>query len=240
VPNRIDQGWSQRTHHRACMLLAVLLVGVLVGLASPASADTTYNPPSGTWNGEIIFLSQACHDGNDDVPGGPCITNYGCNSYSENAESAVIAVQAILGSGPGWNLLERGYKVIRGTGTVGHNISASNSAGADLHVPLHTNGRTENCSNSTASLHGTQVLYVSTSGSACATDILTGLGSASPGTSDQKIYRTNLGELNSTTAVACYLEADYHTWNLGVSWILDEVNWTWRLGYGIDTYLGYP
>jgi hypothetical protein len=230
---------SMRQGVHVSIYLAIALL-MIVGLARPASADTTYNPPSGTWNGKIIYVSQACHDGNDGVPGGPCITNPGCDNYSENSQSSTTAATTIFGVGTGSNLLERGYRAIRGNGTVSQNIANSNAAGAHMHIPLHTNARTESCSNTTASSHGTQVLYVSTNGSNCAGLMRDRVGPVSPGTNDQKVFRNDLGELNNTTAVACYLEAEYHTWLTGVTWIRDEVNWTWRIGWSVDSYLGYP
>ena len=66
------------------------------------------------------------------------------------------------------------------------------------------------------------------------------VGYDSPGTTDVRVYRNNLAELNNTNAVACYLEADFHTWNRGVTWIRNEVDWTWKVGLTVDEYLGYP
>jgi hypothetical protein len=220
-------------------LSGLLGLTLAVGLASPASADGTYLP-SDAWNGVVIYLSRACHDGNDGVPGGPCITNNGCSGYSENSGSAQITAAAILGTGEGENLLERGYKVIMGTGTVSQNISASNASGARLHIPIHTNARSESCTNTTTSVHGTEILYRSTNGGSCADYMVARIGPGSPGSNDRKVYRTDLGELNTTTAIACYIEADYHTWNSGVQWINGSVNWSWRIGYSVDAYLGYP
>lgn len=109
-----------------------------------------------------------------------------------------------------------------------------------MHIPLHTNARTESCTDTVAANHGTQGFYVSTSGANCATSMASKVGSLSPGTTDTSVYRTNLAELNNTNAVACYLEAEFHTWNSGVTWIRDEVDWTWRIGWTVDAYYGYP
>jgi hypothetical protein len=240
----VSQDETSQTLHKRYRLATALALAftIALGIASPATADTTYNPPSGTWNGKIIYVSQACHDGNDGTPGGPCIPNMGCMSFNENTQSSTTAATTIFGVGTGANLLERGYRAVRGTGTVNQNIANSNAAGAHIHIPLHTNapGGSWTCSNTTASNKGTLVMYVSTNGSNCSTRLVNRVGPASPGTNDVKAYRTNLGELNSTNAVACYLEAEYHTWNIGVTWIRDEVNWTYRIGWAIDEYLGYP
>lgn len=227
--------------------LLVLTVGALllqavaaVSLASAAQADATYNPS--TWNGYTIYLSQACHDGNDGTPGGPCIPNIGCNSFNENSQSFTTAVSAAIGTYSQENLIERGYRTIRGTGTASQNIASSNAAGARMHIPLHTNAQGQGaCGGSTAaSVNGTQPQYVSSGGSRCSDLMVSSIGPASPGTNDRKVYRTNLGELNSTNAVACYLEAEYHTWPSGVAWIQDEGTWSWRIGWTVDQYFGYP
>lgn len=221
-----------------------LMIGVVLAVLSvamPVSADTTYNPPSGTWNGKIIYVSQACHDGNDGVPGGPCLPNYGCSSYNENIQSSTTSATTIFGVGAGSNLLERGFKAIRGNGTLNQNVSASNAAGAHIHIPQHTNAKSESCSSTSTSGHGTLGLYrPGTNSATCATLIKNQVGPGSPGTSDGTQSRYDLGEINSTSATACYVEAEYHTWNTGVTWIRDEVNWTWRVGWVVDTYLGYP
>ncbi|RPF20475.1 N-acetylmuramoyl-L-alanine amidase [Myceligenerans xiligouense] len=218
-------------------LLAVILTAV--ALAPPATADVDYNP--GAWNGKRIYLSQACHDGNDGVPGGSCITNHGCRDYSENAQSYATALHAINGvQSKRLNLLERGYRVRRGTGTLNQNVNSSNNYGADLHVPIHSNARDERCGNTTRSNHGTLMMYVSTAGRACADKFVRWFGPGSPGTNDVRSYRSNLGELNNTNAVACYLEMEFHTWKKGRDWLLGEQNYSWRVGRSVDEYLRYP
>lgn len=153
---------------------------------------------------------------------------------------STTAATTAVGTGIGNNLVERGYRAIRGQGTASQNIANSNASGATMHIPLHTNARSQSCSSTTASGNGTQVLYVSTNGGNCATRMVSRVGASSPGTSDVRVFRNDLGELNDTNAVACYLEAEFHTWSRGVTWIRDEVNWTWRIGYAVDEYLGYP
>lgn len=66
------------------------------------------------------------------------------------------------------------------------------------------------------------------------------VGAASPGTNDARQYRTDLGELNQTNAVACYLEQEFHVWDRGVQWMRDRDAWSWRIGHSVDAYLGYP
>lgn len=219
-----------------------VVLGATVGPAAVAGADTWYAPPQGTWNGKVVYVSQACHDASDGIAGGPCIPNSGCLNFNENNQSSVTAATTISGTGNGLNLLERGYKAVRGNGTVGQNIANSNSTGADLHVPLHTNapGGAYSCTSTNSGIHGTQPQYRYPAQQNCGNLLLSGVGGASPGTNDKLVYRTQLGELNSVNAVTCYLEAEFHTWNTGVNWIRDEVNWTWGVGWTVDNYLGYP
>jgi len=226
------------TVRRALSALATLAVTAagLVALAPAASADVTYVPES--WNGKVVYLSQSCHDRGDTV----CHDNPGCNDFSENANSRLIAIVAIQGSGadkPG--LLARGYKVVRGDGLTRQNIDRSNRVGADVHVPLHSNAISARCEKGhSADRYGTHVMYVSDEGSECAGKLVTMIGRSSPGTNDRRQYRTDLGELNQTNAVSCYVEQEFHVWSDGVRWMRDRKDWGWRIGAGIDKYLGYP
>jgi hypothetical protein len=180
-------------------------------------------------------------DGNDGVPGGSCITNHGCGGYSENAQSEATALHAINGvRDDRLNLLERGYRVRRGTGTLNQNVNSSNNYGAHLHIPVHSNARNEKCDNADDTRHGTLMMYVSTAGRECAASFVRWFGPASPGTNDVSSYRSNLGELNNTNAPACYLEMEFHTWNTGKNWLTGEHAYSWRIGKSIDQYLGYP
>jgi hypothetical protein len=215
--------------------LALVLAGLLA-VAPSASADVTYVPES--WNGKVVYLSQACHDRGDTV----CHTNTGCDGFSENANSRLVAMTATTYTGAKQlNLLERGYKVVRGTGLTTSNIANSNRVGADVHVPIHSNAISRSCETKLkADRFGTHVMYVSAAGRKCARIMTSIVGSASPGTNDARHYRTDLGELNQTNAVACYLEQEYHTWDQGVSWMRDRNTWSWRIAGSIDVFLGYP
>ncbi|MFC8797426.1 hypothetical protein ACFT2C_06815 [Promicromonospora sp. NPDC057138] len=213
-----------------------LLGGGLLALAPAAAADVTYVPDS--WNGKVVYLSQACHDRGDTV----CHTNTGCDGFSENVNSYYLAVTATHQRDPDhMNLLERGYKVVRGNGLTRENIANSNRVGADLHLPLHSNAISTSCETGfSAERYGTQVMYVSSAGSRCAEIMATRIGPSGPGTNDVRRYRTDLGELNQTKAVACYLEQEFHVWNEGVSWMRNRADWSWRVGLGVDLYMGYP
>jgi hypothetical protein len=213
-----------------------LLGGGYLALAPTASADVTYVPEK--WNGKVVYLSQACHDRGDTV----CHTNTGCDGFSENGNSYRVALSAATQRDPHHlNLLERGYKVVRGNGLTRSNIASSNRLGADLHVPIHSNAVSKSCeSGFSPERYGTHVMYVSDAGRRCAQILVNHLGPVSPGTNDTRMYRSDLGELNQTNAVACYLEQEYHVWDKGVSWMNKHSNWSWRIGAAVDITLGYP
>jgi hypothetical protein len=228
----------RRTLRRLVSVLAVLVLGAggfLAG-APTAAADVTYVPDD--WNGKVVYLSQACHDRGDTV----CHTNTGCDGFSENANSYVVAISAATQQDSDhMNLVERGYKVVRGTGLTRTNIANSNRLGADLHLPIHSNAISKSCeSGFSAERYGTHVMYVSAAGGECAQIMNARVGASSPGTNDTRQYRTDLGELNQTNAVACYLEQEYHVWDKGVNWMRNRAAWSWRIALSIDVYLGYP
>lgn len=215
--------------------LALVGAGVLA-LAPAASADVTYVPEK--WNGKVVYLSQACHDRGDTT----CHDNVGCDQLSENTSSRQLAMSVIRGAGKGKvGLLDRGFKVVRGNGLTRQNIDSSNRVGADVHVPLHSNAISAACEKGhSAGRYGTHVLYVSAAGKECAGKLVARLGPSSPGTNDDRKYRTDLGELNQTNAVSCYVEQEFHVWDRGVRWIRDRDAWSWRIASGIDSYLGWP
>ena len=184
----------------------LVAVGGAVAVAPMASADVTYVPDN--WNGKVIYLSQACHDRGDTE----CHTNTGCDGFSENSNSHLLARSAARERDPDQlSLVDRGYKVVRGNGLTRENIARSNRVGADVHVPLHSNAINKACeSGHPASRYGTHVMYVSTAGKQCAGHLVSRVGAVSPGTNDTRQYRTDLGELNQTNAVSCYVEQEYH------------------------------
>lgn len=223
---------------------ALALLTVFLVAPTHAYADSTYEPYS-TWNGYKVYLSPANH-GN---------SNIGCNGYNETLAARKIALAAAtspyvdgayqIQANQG-NLRARGYKVRIGYGTYIANTDSSNAWGADIHIPIHSNARTEACTNTTASGHGTWVMYTSTSGGELSTSLKSTVGASSPGTADRictdsVCFGGSLYELRHTTAVAAYLETDFHTWNSGVSWLNSaHTRWAWRIGSAVDSWLGYP
>ncbi|WP_369374983.1 hypothetical protein AB1046_10340 [Promicromonospora sp. Populi] len=226
------------TMRRFVSVLAVLVLGAagFLAVAPTAAADVTYVPE--TWNGKVIYLSEACHDRGDTV----CHTNTGCDGFSENANAFQVAVSTATQDDPDQlNLLERGYKVVRGNGLTRRNIANSNRLGADLHLPIHSNAISKSCETGfSPERYGTHVMYVSPAGERCAEIMTERVGAGSPGTNDARHYRSDLGELNQTNAPACYLEQEFHVWDKGVAWMRNHGAWTWRIAQSVDVYMGYP
>lgn len=227
----------------AMAALTFALSGAAV-TSPPAEADTVYYPGDGSWNGKVVYLSRACHDGGDGIPGGPCITNTGCSGYSENTESVAMSMAATYGSGDGVNLLERGYRVVIGTGTLRENIEHSNTRNIAAHVPLHSNAQGSGaCGGSTLPGHnGTWGLYKPSRGGQvrCSEILVSKVGGLSRGSGDRTVSRTDLLELDDVDAATCYSEAEFHTWTAGKNWLQDETDWAHRIGSTVDTYLGFP
>lgn len=190
-----------------------------------------------TWygsNGYKIYLSPAEHFGQ----------NIGCDGYVEDENAQALALEAAVGNG--WDLLARGYSVRVGTGTYVQNTSSSNSWGADYHIPMHSNAGTWDCTPPYDLNHGASGTYLmyypgDTDGSGLSDELVYTIGSASPGMGfDRKESNTVFYELNSTNASAAYLESAFHTFQPDVDWLEDYSSWSWRVGWAVDRYLGYP
>lgn len=243
-------------HRRALSARGVVVIalGVLVALpvlAAPATADYVYNP-YGRWNGKKVYLSPARHS---DTGG-----RGECRGRSENWMAYKTAWHAANGRYYGdrydphsayRNLRARGYKVRVGTGTVSSAIRNSNAWGAQVHIPIHSNADRRNaCGRTNHRRFGTVVIYKSYGsggGQGLAGLMVRRVGPASPGARDYSCHNSSsctryrcLGELCNTRAKAAYLEADFHTWNPGVDFVDRGYWWSWRLGWTVDKFLGYP
>lgn len=237
--------------------LLSLLTTVIISFfhLAQAQSDLIYEPTT-TWNGKKVYLSPARHS---DAGGrGECAGNNGLGTLNENTAAYRFAYYAATGNYVGAttstsayrNLRTRGYKVRIGRGTVSSAISNSNAWGATVHIPIHSNARTESCGNTNASLHGTHVIYQSygaTGGEGLSDKLKTTIGAISPGTNDLTCHNSSactafncLGELCNTSAKAAYLEREFHTWNAGAKWMSTDQYNTWRLGWAVDSFLGYP
>lgn len=223
----------KRVRRMALSLVAMVSVvfGSTLTVSPSAHADTTYWPPSGSNNHFRVYLSRACHGASGSSN---CVTNVGCDGYSENNRSRLIAKKAKD------DLLARGFPVRIGNGGVNANISSSNSWHSDLHVPIHSNARSEGCGNTNKGNHGFWGLYRYSGEKQIAKLGRDHIGSNGPGTDDKIVYRTDLAEINNVNTKTLYLENEFHTWNMGVNWLRNSSSWVWRIGWTIDDCQGYP
>lgn len=115
-------------------------------------------------------------------------------------------------------LIRNGFLVmVSHMDTLAEKCSKSNSWGADLHIPIHTNAYNGQVS-------GTRMFYYSTTGEsykACQA-IFNALAPVTPGTSENiKDYR-GLYEMNSTNAPSVYIEVDFHDVPSVAKWIIEN------------------
>ena len=98
------------------------------------------------------------------------------------------------------------------------NINESNAWGSDLHIPIHTNafnGQT---------LGGTLVMIYSmdSENKKAGQAILDSVAPVSPGPDYTLRANSSLAELNSTKAVAVYVEVEFHDTVEGAKWIIEN------------------
>lgn len=98
-------------------------------------------------------------------------------------------------------------------------IKQSNNWGADLHIPIHTNAF------NSQTLGGTLVMIYSnaTENKKAGSAILNAVAPISPGPDYSLRVNSGLAELNSTKAVAVYLEVEFHDHTTGANWIINNV-----------------
>lgn len=215
------------------IILSVLLSIITTFLFTEgydAYADYIWNGS----NGYKIYLSPAEHGGE----------NVGCSGYIEDENAKAYALDAAIGSSA--DLLSRGYSVRVGTGNYVQNTSNSNSWGADYHIPMHSNAAAWDCTppyDLNFSASGTYLMYypTDTNGSGLSDKLVNTIGSVSPGMGfDRKEANSYWYELTATNASAAYMETAFHTFQPDVDWLLGYGGWSWRVGWAVDAYLGYP
>lgn len=114
-------------------------------------------------------------------------------------------------------------------------IKESNAWGADLHIPIHTNAFNGSVTG------GTLVMLYSTSGNnlKAGQAIFNRLAPITPGSDYSIRSNTGLAELNSTKAIAVYIECEFHDTVDGANFIINNTD---KLGEaiarGICDYFG--
>ncbi|GIU91627.1 MAG: hypothetical protein KatS3mg011_0533 [Acidimicrobiia bacterium] len=209
------------------MIATALSLSFLVPIGT-AFAGTTYWPSP--WNGIKVYLSPAKHSPD----------NTGCDSFSENTEARDNALKA-----KDW-LYSYNYAVRVGDGDYTQNTSDSNNWGSDVHIPIHSNAGTWDCTSPyDYSNGGTWTMYASTNGRKLATKILYRMDGESPGTNDRvgtdvELSGKHLYELRYTNAVAAYVEAAFHTFGPDEDWLRLNSTVGTLVARGIDDYFGNP
>lgn len=99
-------------------------------------------------------------------------------------------------------------------------IKESNNWGADLHIPIHTNAYNGEVTGGTLVMLYKNGAENNRAGKA----ILDAVASISPGSDYSLRYNPSLAELNSTSAVAVYLEVEFHDTQEGAEWIINNVD----------------
>lgn len=98
-------------------------------------------------------------------------------------------------------------------------ISESNKWGADLHIPIHTNAYNGKVTGGTLVMLYSDSIENNKAGKA----ILEAVAPISPGSDYSLRYNSGLAELNSTNAMAVYLEVEFHDTTEGAKWIVENV-----------------
>ncbi len=201
-------------------------------------SDAVYWPPDAgyQYNGWKVYLSPAHHWVG---------YKYGCSGYIEDTAMVQAAEEAAIGAG--WDLRARGYFVRVGAADPDENVTRSNGWGSGSkrrHIAIHSNASGSSSCPSNPIGTGTKAFYWSSAGKNLARDLLNKIGPASPGgeSSNQAddLKKKQWHELTATSMVAAYLETEFHDWYSGVGWLWTEQNWAWRIGWAVDSNLGYP
>ena len=97
-------------------------------------------------------------------------------------------------------------------------VRESNSWGADLHVPLHTNAFNGKVS-------GTRIFTYDTTGKGyqCARKVFAQLAPVTPGASESISADASLYEVRNTTAPCVYVESEFHDVAIVAKWIIEHV-----------------
>ncbi|WP_226683455.1 N-acetylmuramoyl-L-alanine amidase [Sutcliffiella horikoshii] len=207
--------------------LIISVTAFILLFTSPWStyADTIYNPV-GKSNGYKVYLSPAKHSPE----------KVGCSNYQESANASKIATETAK------DLQAMGYTVRVGTNDYVTNTTSSNNWGSRIHVPIHSNATTFDCSGTTPSRGGTWIMHYPGATNS-ATKLLNAMKNASPGTNDKiltdvEATGSTLYEVRSTNMEAPYVEAAFHTYGPDVTWLLKHGTVGQTITNGIHSYTG--
>lgn len=109
-------------------------------------------------------------------------------------------------------------KVGKSGDTMQNRCSESDSFGADIHMPIHTNAYNGKVTG------GTRIFCLNSNGKGACDKVLKYLGAISPGTADSVKYETGLYEINVPRALTVYVECEFHDTTTGANWIINNVS----------------
>lgn len=109
-------------------------------------------------------------------------------------------------------------KVGKSGDTMQNRCSESDSFGADIHMPIHTNAYNGSYTG------GTRIFCLNSNGKSACDKVLKYLGAISPGTADSVRYETGLYEINVPRALTVYVECEFHDTTTGANWIINNVS----------------
>lgn len=163
-------------------------------------------------------------------------SNQDANTYATGNTNEMIQCNRIAVSAE-YHLKRHGFEIKKAP--EGQNmwtsINESNVWGANLHVPIHTNAFNGTLTG------GTLIMLHTASGSnlKAGTAILNQLAPVTPGKDYAIQERSDLAELNSTKAIAVYIECEFHDTVDGANFIINNAD---KLGeaiaHGICNYFG--
>ena len=124
-------------------------------------------------------------------------------------------------------------KVGKSGDTMQNRCTESDSFGADIHMPIHTNAYNGSYTG------GTRIFCLNSNGKSACNSVLKYLGAISPGTADSVRYETGLCEINVPKALTVYVECEFHDTATGANWIINNVS---KIGeaicHGLCDYFG--
>jgi N-acetylmuramoyl-L-alanine amidase len=170
-----------------------------------------------------IYLSPSNQDGNLYAYGGTNEMEQ-CNRIAEYAKIALERCGFSVKKAP------KGQKMRT-------SIEESNKWGADLHIPIHTNAFNGKASGTVVFVYDTDSAVMK-----LATPIYKYVQSVAIGTTDYGIRQgRELAEINSTTALAVYIEVDFHDNKEIAKWLIEHTDLVGEAicmgvceGYGVE------
>ena len=109
-------------------------------------------------------------------------------------------------------------KVGKSGDTMQNRCRESDSFGADIHMPIHTNAYNGSYTG------GTRIFCLNSNGKSACNSVLKYLGAISPGTADSVRYETGLYEINVPKALTVYVECEFHDTSTGANWIINNTS----------------